>query len=161
MQGQLAQLREESERYKSKIEEVMQEGRMKDVKIMQLEIKILEAEMTSGERKPSNDLLTLVTDQKRPITALPSSLVQSGMKSDPCQPSWCIDLNSADCINYPPQYLANEDLRDFRRQLSVGGGSDTGPPLMHAPSSHPLVSHSGSAPLTRIICHRVRTLFRS
>ena len=80
LQGQLAQLWEESERYKSKIEEVMQEGRMKDVKIMQLEIRILEAEMISGERKPSNDLLTLVTDQNSPITALPNSLVQSGMK---------------------------------------------------------------------------------
>ena len=43
LQRQLSQLREEMSMNQSWIENVMQESRMKDVKIMQLEIKILEA----------------------------------------------------------------------------------------------------------------------
>ena len=55
LQGQLAQLREEIRMNQSWLEKVMQESRMKDVKIMQLEIQIMEAAMEFEGGKPCND----------------------------------------------------------------------------------------------------------
>ena len=82
------------------LEKVMQESTMKDVKIMQLEIKILEAAMVFEERESSNDSVTLNVAEENPIIVQPSSLVRSATKPDPCQPNLSVDLNFADYGNY-------------------------------------------------------------
>ena len=101
LQRQLSQLREEMSMNQSWIENVMQESRMKDEKIMQLEIKILEAAMVFEEQKSSNDSVTLNVAEENPIIDQPSSLVQSATKPDLCQPNASVDLNFADSSNYP------------------------------------------------------------
>ena len=55
LQGQLAQLREEMTRIQSWLEKVMQECRLKDVEIMQLEIHVMEAAMKAEGNRPSDD----------------------------------------------------------------------------------------------------------
>ena len=72
LQRQLSQLREEMSMNQSWIENVMQESRMKDEKIMQLEIKILEAAMVFEERESSNDSGTLNVAEENLIIVQPS-----------------------------------------------------------------------------------------
>ena len=80
LRGQLAQLREEMRRIQSWLEKVMQESRMKDVKIMQLEIQIMEAAMEFEGEKPCNDPAPLKVAVENPVIVHPSSLVQFAMK---------------------------------------------------------------------------------
>ena len=86
------------------IENVLYESRLKDEKIMQLEIKILKTAMIIEGQESDNDSSPLDVEETDSSIVQPNSLTHTATQHDLCQPNLNVGLNFADsysCLQIP------------------------------------------------------------